>query len=528
MSDFIVHLVSNVSPDLYPSNNPSNFSTLLAQEINLDNGNWEVAVREIMYPTHIATTSTDDKIFVHKYSEYYRNLLPHPPRKFEKVERLGVNIDFSNAIKELKIAKVTAKDDEINLLFNDKVANLIVNQVNSSKWSKMKNILQMKYISGKQRFVLEIFKSDIVVLFADSLRKNLGFKNTCYVTGSHESESKLNFKKASLGSNLNMYIMDIQTLESEQWPMPCSIDLADRSRLYEQKINNLFFDTIPDDYYQTPSYKIVLNPKAGVIQLTPILEIPQQYKKHEKQLLFIRFDDMTTKLFGLQSIYAVYNEKTFEFPVVKQETTELVNSARVQLIYGVMRELTHEIDEEPLATITVNANREISDPNDLISILNNNSNEIKPYINAYKFEFDSLRKRFQLKVSDKYAIKMTKSLASILGYEPLDFIIYHNGSHMADDFPLLNRGITALYVYCNIIDSVFVGNVKAPLLLTCPFKKMDKQDFVNRLEFLNPTYISLNRKNIQRIDIGIYDDSGVLIPFLYGKTNVTLDFRRKK
>ena len=123
---------------------------------------------------------------------------------------------------------------------------------------------------------------------------------------------------------------------------------------------------------------------------------------------------------------------------------------------------------------------------------------------------------------------MTKSLASILGYEALDFIIYHNGSHMADDFPLLNRGITSLYVYCNIIDSVFVGNVKAPLLLTCPFKKMDKQDFVNRLEFLNPTYISLNRKNIQRIDIGIYDDSGVLIPFLYGKTNVTLDFRRKK
>ena len=77
--DFTIHLVSNVSPGVFPNNNPAEFSTLLAHEIQLSKGNWEVAVQAIMYPTHVATTSKDDLVTIHKYADSYRKLLALPP-----------------------------------------------------------------------------------------------------------------------------------------------------------------------------------------------------------------------------------------------------------------------------------------------------------------------------------------------------------------------------------------------------------------------------------------------------------------
>ena len=75
---FNIHLASNVSPDLFPENEPAKFSTILANEIDVSAGKWEVAVRQIMYPTHVATTSHDDTISVYKYKKAHRDILPHP------------------------------------------------------------------------------------------------------------------------------------------------------------------------------------------------------------------------------------------------------------------------------------------------------------------------------------------------------------------------------------------------------------------------------------------------------------------
>ena len=97
---------------------------------------------------------------------------------------------------------------------------------------------------------------------------------------------------------------------------------------------------------------------------------------------------------------------------------------------------------------------------------------------------------------------------------------------MAAEFPILDRNIMALYVYTNIIDSIYIGDVKAPLLLTCPFKRSSKTN-VHQLEFLNPCFVPLNRTRINQIDIAIYDDAGTLVPFLFGKTNMSLEFRRR-
>ena len=75
-----------------------------------------------------------------------------------------------------------------------------------------------------------------------------------------------------------------------------------------------------------------------------------------------------------------------------------------------------------------------------------------------------------------------------------------------------------MYVYTNIIDSVYVVDDKAHLLLTRLFKRKCEQDIVYQMEFLNPTYVPLNMKTISQINVCIYDDAGTLISFLYGKT----------
>ena len=179
--------------------------------------------------------------------------------------------------------------------------------------------------------------------------------------------------------------------------------------------------------------------------------------------------------------------------------------------------------EQPTATVLIRPAPEVKDPEKLLSKFHFNTQEFK-----YEFKWLPDLKRYVIHVnSPKYALGMTKGLASVLGFDPAKEF-YAEGIHIARDSPVLNRNITALYVYTNIVNSVYVGNVKAPLLLTCPFKSRGSNELVDQQEFLNPTYTPINRKTIGQIDIGIYDDAGALIPFLHGKTKLSLHFRKRR
>ena len=59
MKQFIIELVSNASTDVYPDNSLSSFTNFLPEQVNLD-GDWEVALMEILYPSlyHNVTDGT--------------------------------------------------------------------------------------------------------------------------------------------------------------------------------------------------------------------------------------------------------------------------------------------------------------------------------------------------------------------------------------------------------------------------------------------------------------------------------------
>lgn len=522
MESFSVHLLSNVSPGLFPDNSPSKFSTYLANEINLPEGEWEVGVRQIMYPTHVATTSMDDKIDVYKYEESYRNLLPHPSRDKVNLQTFGASIN------------INGKQPFPSTSTLDSVADYVLQQVNASVWSKQKGVLKMEYDRASKKFILHIDHEDILVAFTNDLTKLLGFTKTNFVKGIHSASSQFTNPKVNL-NDIKMNLYDLTTFESESHELVLSIDQKG-SVSYIKSIPRNYKDTLPDEYHDEPTFRFGVHVNSGMIKTTAESTSHKSFESHEKKVLFYSFDSASTKKFDLESIYAHHEGKVVPIPkqpllnVKKEQSTSEtpnpireIKRVRVTFYYDHARDIARGFEKMPIASFSIDTKKQLRKPTDLIPKLNEQS---KTY--QYKFHFDTTQQRFMLTLGNKYGLRLNKSLASILGFESNPNVIYEpNTKITAQEFPILNRGITALYVYTNIIQSVYIGDVQAPLLLTCPFKNKESKDDVHQLEFLNPYYAPLNRSVVNQIDIAIYDDSGSLIPFLYGKTKLSLDFRRK-
>jgi len=82
-----------------------------------------------------------------------------------------------------------------------------------------------------------------------------------------------------------------------------------------------------------------------------------------------------------------------------------------------------------------------------------------------------------------------------------------------------------LYLYTDIIKPNLVGDCVAPLLRII---KVDKQstDTNISVSFSNPYYLPIMKREFDTIEINIRDDEGKLIPFVSGKLNVRLHFKR--
>ena len=328
--NFTVHLVSNVSPDIFPNNNPAEFSTILANEINLNDGNWEVAVREIMYLTHVATTSKDDRILVYKYSDYYRKLLPHPPRNSQDLNTLGatINVDritskSSTTPAPTSTTTFTAMTDTNETL----VAELLMQAINKSKWSAEKEIFKLEFKKKIKKFILHVYHEDILVILSENLRKCLGFKHDTYTKGEHWAWSAFESKNVALRSKL-IFLCDLQVLESEQHKLLLSYDSANRRQFYEKTIPYKFHDTLPDEYYEEPTFSFGVYPNEGRIKIKAIKPIPQIHKRHENRFVFFRFDSNARKLLKLEDVYTLIDKDEITIPIVPRKGEKSAKSAK--------------------------------------------------------------------------------------------------------------------------------------------------------------------------------------------------------
>ena len=88
--------------------------------------------------------------------------------------------------------------------------------------------------------------------------------------------------------------------------------------------------------------------------------------------------------------------------------------------------------------------------------------------------------------------------------------------------------IRSLYVYCNIIKPVFVGNVEVPLIrrVEIPHTKNFGDDC--EINYPQPQYYPLVYHEFDNIEIDIKDDTGQTIEFAFGRSAVTLHFRKRR
>jgi hypothetical protein len=88
----------------------------------------------------------------------------------------------------------------------------------------------------------------------------------------------------------------------------------------------------------------------------------------------------------------------------------------------------------------------------------------------------------------------------------------------------IEGGLHALYVYCDAVECVAVGDTLAPLLRIVTIK--GPRGEMTYIQYDEPRYIPLQKKNFDSIEMDIRDDMGNAIPFDSGKLIVTLHFRR--
>jgi hypothetical protein len=92
----------------------------------------------------------------------------------------------------------------------------------------------------------------------------------------------------------------------------------------------------------------------------------------------------------------------------------------------------------------------------------------------------------------------------------------------------LSAGINSLYVYCNLLEPMLVGDVYAKLLRQVEIPNGSKFGDQCEIRFDTPYYHPLVVKEFDRIEIDIRDDSGKQVPFEFGRSSVTLHFRKRQ
>jgi hypothetical protein len=147
-----------------------------------------------------------------------------------------------------------------------------------------------------------------------------------------------------------------------------------------------------------------------------------------------------------------------------------------------------------------------------------------------RFMYNPITKRLNADINSTCRIQFSPALCSMLGLggrqNPIENEEESNLEWKSTNACDINRGFSSLYVYCNVLEHVPVGDTKAPLLRIV--RATDKSGYNEHIIYEKPLYVPLQQKTFDSIEIDIRTDVGNPIPFEYGKVIVTLHFRRSK
>ena len=311
--NFNIHLVSNVSQDIYPDNSPSKFVTLLSNEVSLKDQGWEVGVHDIMYPSRMNEKKDDDYIDIYDIlKKEPRKLFPHHdvvPNKPLQPWTVDVGKELlttfpaiiGKEIEEDKELDIDTKQQKVFLLTPDYVPNTaaeydlfykyykktnsklylpkihtiaekLVASLNGLECVK-KGLIKFDYDRKRRKCVLYVYKADILVVLTRDLAELLGFVFIQYfytgTIGSEYSFENTFYHKVNVDSQI--YIVDILNMKREEIEMKSASDdfleyevpySVDTSTLNEEAMESLPKDlkfTLKFDFLQQ---RVMMNSEA--------------------------------------------------------------------------------------------------------------------------------------------------------------------------------------------------------------------------------------------------------------------------
>ncbi len=140
------------------------------------------------------------------------------------------------------------------------------------------------------------------------------------------------------------------------------------------------------------------------------------------------------------------------------------------------------------------------------------------------FHFQRVSQTMRLKVGPRHMLTMSNALRTFLGMDDLAFELpagMYFGKQMLD----LDHGFYSLFVYCDLVEHRIVGNSKVQLLRVVPVEGRGGEMVTKEYERIH--YLPLMRKDFDTVTVDIRKDTGEIVPFLRGRVNVTLHFRKR-
>ena len=144
--------------------------------------------------------------------------------------------------------------------------------------------------------------------------------------------------------------------------------------------------------------------------------------------------------------------------------------------------------------------------------------------------YSTITGRTYVTLEQNFILDFTEGIARILGFtkyqRPLKNNLDHRTSFKSDVVSDAEKGLHIMYVYCDLLEYIPVGDTKAPLLRI--IEARGTHGVTSQRCYDRPRYVPLQKKTFGTVEIDIRDDYGGSIPFESGKLIVTLHFRRSK
>ena len=163
-----------------------------------------------------------------------------------------------------------------------------------------------------------------------------------------------------------------------------------------------------------------------------------------------------------------------------------------------------------------------SSATDLITKINEVINANGRFKDELQLSFDTLNRKVTLHLQNKVEVYFS-DIGQTLGFSPNKVISRTSTTERAVD---LEHGFHDLFVYCDVIQSQYVGDALVPLFRIVPLEGKDGERISK--SFIRPQYLPVSRKQFESIEVNIKRDTGESVPYEIGKVLLTLHFRQSR